>query len=169
MTPGEAASMNPGGAVIGGDAGVRELVAACVAEVLETLLSMNPGGAVKIGGDADVRELVVATVAEALETLLVAAVEEEAQRKKAQREKAQRERLEWLQRDRLEWLRDAQWATDSPAAWHSLALVWMRERATDSAALVSPPTVPSVVPPSMTGIGVGSGTLGTMTTLDGVI
>ena len=43
------------------------------------------------------------------------------------------------------------------------------QRATDSAALLSPPTVPSVVPPSMTGIGVGSGTLGTMTTLDGVI
>ena len=38
MTPGEAASMNPGGAVIGGDAGVRELVAASVAEALETLL-----------------------------------------------------------------------------------------------------------------------------------
>ena len=43
------------------------------------------------------------------------------------------------------------------------------QRATDSAALVSPSTVPSVVPPSMTGIGVGSGTLGTMMTLDGVI
>ena len=75
VTPGEAASMNPGGAVTGGDAGVRDLVAACVAEVLEILLSMNPGeevtgwevvgtllsmirdGAVKIGGDAGVREL----------------------------------------------------------------------------------------------------------------
>jgi len=70
-------------------------------------------------------------------------------------------------------LRDAQWATDCAAEWHSLALEWCAEwsaqRATDSAALVSPPTVPSVVPPSMTGIGVGSGALGTMTTLDGVI
>ena len=43
------------------------------------------------------------------------------------------------------------------------------QRATDFAALVSPSTVPSVVPPSMTGIGVGSGALGTMTTLDGVV
>ena len=50
-----------------------------------------------------------------------------------------------------------------------LELLRGAQRATDSAALVSPPTVPSVVPPSMTGIGVGSGTLGTMTTLDGVI
>ena len=102
---------------------MRELVAACVAEVLERLLSMNPGeegkcwevletimdtcwevletllsvirgGAVKIGGDAGVRELVAASVAEALETLLAAAVEEKAQRKKLQHEKAQRERLE---------------------------------------------------------------------------
>ena len=40
---------------------------------------------------------------------------------------------------------------------------------TDSAVLVSPSTVPSVVPPSMAGIGVGSGTLGTMTMLDSVI
>ena len=70
---------------------MHELVAANVADFRETLLSMIRGGAVKIGGDADVRELVAATVAEALETLLVAAVEEEAQRKKAQREKAQRE------------------------------------------------------------------------------
>ena len=108
MTPGEAASMDPGGAVTGGDAGVRDLVAACVAEVLEILLSMNPGeevtgwevletllsmirgGAVKIGGDAGVRELVAASVAEALKTLLVAALEEKAQREKAQREWAQR-------------------------------------------------------------------------------
>ena len=104
MTPGEAASMNPGGAVTGGDAGVRGLVAACVAEVLEILLSMNPGeevtgwevvgkllsmirdGAVKIGGGAGVRELVAASVADALVTLLVAAREEKAQREKAQRE-----------------------------------------------------------------------------------
>ena len=43
------------------------------------------------------------------------------------------------------------------------------QRATDSAVLVSPSTVPSVVPPSMAGIGVGSGTLGTMTMLGGVI
>mmetsp|Transcript_34137 Transcript_34137/g.46161 ORF Transcript_34137/g.46161 Transcript_34137/m.46161 type:complete len:98 (+) Transcript_34137:636-929(+) len=41
--------------------------------------------------------------------------------------------------------------------------------ATDSAVLVSPPIIPSVVPPSMAGIGVGSGTLGTMIVLDGAI
>ena len=50
-----------------------------------------------------------------------------------------------------------------------LELLGGAQRATDSAALVSPPIVPSVEPPSITGIGVGSGTLGTMTTLDGVI
>ena len=55
VTPGEAASMNPGGAVkVGGDAGVRELVAAGVVEALE----------------ASLRELVAAGVAEALETSL---------------------------------------------------------------------------------------------------
>ena len=54
VTPGEAASMNPGGAVkVGGDAGVRdaealetslrELVAAGVAEALETSLALPSG------------------------------------------------------------------------------------------------------------------------------
>ena len=83
-----------GASHVGGDAGVRELVAASVAEVLETL---NTCDTVKIGGDAGVRELVAASVAEALKTLLAAALQEKAQREKAQREKAQREG--WRQRE----------------------------------------------------------------------
>ena len=43
------------------------------------------------------------------------------------------------------------------------------QQVTGSTALVSPSTVPSVVPPSAAGIGVGSRTLGAMTMLDGVI
>ena len=80
----------------------------------------------------------------------------------------------------LEWLRGAPTTRVSVALSEAqeliaagvlaeLELLRGAQRATDSAALLSPPTVPSVVPPSMTGIGVGSGTLGTMTTLDGVI
>ena len=57
---------------------------------------------------------------------------------------------ELAEMEQLERLCDAQWATVS-------------------AALVSSSTVPSVVPPSMVGIGVGSGALGTMTMLGGVI
>ncbi len=80
----------------------------------------------------------------------------------------------------LEWFRDAPTTRVSvplseaqeliaAGVLAELELLRGAQRATDSAALLSPPTVPSVVPPSMTGIGVGSGTLGTMTTLGGVI
>ena len=94
---------------------LHELVAACVAEVLEQLFNMSPGeevtcwevleillsmirgGAIKIGGDAGVRGLVAENVDGVLGTLLGAAVQEKAQREKAQREKAQREW--WRQRE----------------------------------------------------------------------
>ena len=83
---------------------LHELVAACVAEVLEQLFNMSPGeevtcwevleillsmirgGTIKTGGDAGVRGLVAENVDGALGTLLGAAVQEKAQREKAQRE-----------------------------------------------------------------------------------
>ena len=151
---------------------MRELVAASVAKALETVLAAAVGDKVQCEWWRQREKLIVAEVLAELEQTSGASPTDAPT---AVLPSGAPAALPWL-----EWMRGAPTTRVSVTLSEAqeliaagvlaeLELLRGAQRATDSAALVSPPTVPSVVPPSMTGIGVGSGTLGTMTTLDGVI